>query len=228
MHHAASKTGTGSVGAKKLAQHARKRRFWGVLSAQGELFRAHAHIRPRRANFFAHEVRQRGNVETNNTSARPQQGPLETGITSAPENCTKNDHFSPAKATAVSDKAQPARAKVLAVSGERATAHEHTRHHRCEGHRRDLPRCRWAVAGPGRASRRRAERSSRRGRLAGGPPPIGTQSSPALPVWRAPEGPEGTGGLRGAAPNEVRSPSLAGGRALRRPKHQRGHKQHHQ
>ena len=40
-------------------------------------------------------------------------------------------------------------------------------------------RCRWAVAGPGRASRRRAERSSRRGRLAGGPPPTGTQSSPA-------------------------------------------------
>ena len=37
----------------------------------------------------------------------------------------------------------------------------------------------WAVAGPGRASRRRAERSSQRGRLAGGPPPTGTQSSPA-------------------------------------------------
>ena len=29
----------------------------------------------------------------------------------------------------------------------------------------------WAAAGPGRGSRRRAERSSRRGRLAGGPPP---------------------------------------------------------
>ena len=42
-------------------------------------------------------------------------------------------------------------------------------------------------------------------------------------VWRAPEGPEGTGGLRGAAPNEVRTPSLAGGRGLRRPEHQRGH-----
>ena len=40
-------------------------------------------------------------------------------------------------------------------------------------------RCPWAVAGPGRASRRRAERSSRRGRLAGGPPPRGTPSSPA-------------------------------------------------
>ena len=162
---------------------------------------------------------------------------------------------------AVSIEARPARAKVMAVSGERATAHEHTRHHRCEGHRRDLPRCRWAVAGPGHASRRRAERSSRRGRLAGGPPPMGTQSSPALPVWRAPEGsaavpvggsrarpgfetthratsahqaplvwrapegPEGTGGLRGAAPNEVRPPSLAGGRALRRPKHPWNHKQ---
>ena len=43
--------------------------------------------------------------------------------------------------------------------------------------------------------------------------------------WRAPEGPEGQGGLRGAAPNEVRSPSLAGGRALRRPEHPWGHKQ---
>ena len=39
-------------------------------------------------------------------------------------------------------------------------------------------------------------------------------------------GPEGTGGLRGAAPNEVRTPSLAGGRTLRRPEHQRGNKHH--
>ena len=66
-------------------------------------------------------------------------------------------------------------------------------------------------AGPGRASRRRAEPDT---------------SDPAPLVWRAPEGPEGTGGLRGAAPNEVRPPSLAGGRGLRRPEHQRGHKQH--
>ncbi len=57
-----------------------------------------------------------------------------------------------------------------------------TRPHWCGGRRRDRRawlRCPWAVAGPGRASRRRAERSSRRGRLAGGPPPTGTQSSPA-------------------------------------------------
>ena len=44
-------------------------------------------------------------------------------------------------------------------------------------------------------------------------------------LWRAPEGPEGTGGLRGAAPNEVRTPSLAGGWAIRRPEHPRRHKQ---
>ena len=56
----------------------------------------------------------------------------------------------------------------------------------------------------------------------------GTPEPQAPPVWRAPEGPEGTGGLRGAAPNEVRTPSLAGGRALRRPEHQRSQKQRHQ
>ena len=61
-----------------------------------------------------------------------------------------------------------------------------TRPHWCEGRRRDLPRCRWAVAGPGRASRRRAERSSQRGRLAGGPPPTGTHRGRAL---RRPEHP---------------------------------------
>ena len=58
---------------------------------------------------------------------------------------------------------------------------QHRRRRRCGGRRRDWwawLRCPWAVAGPGRASRRRAERSSQRGRLAGGPPPTGTQSSP--------------------------------------------------
>ena len=63
----------------------------------------------------------------------------------------------------------------------RAT-HQHSGHHWCGGRRRDRRawlRRPWAAAGPGRASRRRAERSSRRGRLAGGPPPTGAQSSPA-------------------------------------------------
>ena len=74
-----------------------------------------------------------------------------------------------------------------------------TRPHWCGGHRRDRRawlRCPWAAAGPGRASRRRAERSSRRGRLAGGPPPTGTTSSPARQ------------------------------HTTRRPEHQQGNKQH--
>ena len=54
-------------------------------------------------------------------------------------------------------------------------------------------------------------------------------TAPKAPlVWKAPEGPEGTGGLRGAAPSEVRPPSLAGGRGLRRLEHPWGYKQHHQ
>ena len=72
------------------------------------------------------------------------------------------------------------------VGGGRAwpntSATQHRRHRRCGGRRRDRRarlRCPWAAAGPGRASSRRAERSSRRGRLAGGPPPTGTPSSPA-------------------------------------------------
>ena len=63
--------------------------------------------------------------------------------------------------------------------------HQHSQRRRCGGRRR-APRvrrawlrCPWAAAGPGRASSRRAERSSLRGRLAGGPPPTGTPSSPA-------------------------------------------------
>ncbi len=54
------------------------------------------------------------------------------------------------------------------------------------------------------------------GDLAGGPPPTSAHSGQAPQVWRAPEGPEGTGGLRDAAPSEARLPSLAGGRGLRR------------
>ena len=82
--------------------------------------------------------------------------------------------------------------------------------HRAIGGRRNARlRWPWAVAGPGRASTRGARLHI---------------SDPAPLVWRAPEGPEGTGGLRGAAPNAVRPPSLAGGRGLRRPEHPWGHK----
>ena len=125
------------------------------MSALGELFRTFAMTRRRRANFFAHEARQHGDIETNNTTAHPRQGTLETGITTAPENCTKNTHFSPAKAMTVSTPHRYQQAKATPVSGERAPAHEHTRPHWCGGRRKDRRawlRQPWAVAGPGRAS----------------------------------------------------------------------------
>ena len=88
-----------------------------------------------RATNFAHRTQKHGDIETNNTTARPQQGTAETDVTSAPKNCTKNAHFSPAKAMAVSIprrhkrakavtvsvEAQPARAKATGVSHHRAT-----------------------------------------------------------------------------------------------------------
>ena len=68
------------------------------------------------------EARQRGDVETNNTTARPQQRTGETGVTSAPRNCTKYAHFSPAKAMAVSTPHRHTRAKATGVSDNRATS----------------------------------------------------------------------------------------------------------
>ena len=84
----------------------------------------------------------------------------------------------------------------------RQATRQRTRRRRCGGRRRDRrarPRCRWAAAGPGRASR--STTPSRRlacGDLAGGPPPTGThsgrapQSSPARQV--RPDGARNTSG----------------------------------
>ena len=53
-----------------------------------------------------------------------------------------------------------------------------------------------------------------------------THSNTAPPVWRAPEGPEGTGGLRDRPLRaKLACGDLAGGRARRRPEHQRSRKQ---
>ena len=75
-------------------------------------------------------------------------------------------------------------------------------------------RCPWAAAGPGRASRRRAERSSRRGRLAGGPPPTGTQSSPADTATR-PTGQTTLSGRLAGGPPATGTPSSPAHQAAR-------------
>ena len=84
---------------------------------------------------------------------------------------------------------------------KRRANQQHARHHWCGGRRRDLPQCRWAVAGPGRASSRRAERSSQRGRLAGGPPPTGTHSGRAIRRPEYQRGHKQPGPTAGAAPH---------------------------
>ena len=65
--------------------------------------------------------------------------------------------------------------------GARNTNVTTSKHAAAPPERRTRPGCWWAASGPGRALRRRAQ------------PPI-SHHAPLL--WRAPEGPEGTGGLR--------------------------------
>ena len=60
-----------------------KTAFSAVLGMQGELFRAHAHIRACGANFFAHRTQPRANFETNDTSAATDAGQHETANTNA-------------------------------------------------------------------------------------------------------------------------------------------------
>ena len=93
-----------------------------------------------------------------------------------------------------------------------------TRPNWCGGRRRVWRawlRCPWAVAGPGRASSRRAERSSLRGRLAGGPPPTGTPSSPAQRAARpsGQPGPAGSPAPHARGWSAVRKLNGAAGRA---------------
>ena len=92
---------------------------------------------------------------------------------------------------------------------------QHQRHHKqtrgSPTGAKDQAGCWWAASGPGRALRRRAQ------------PPI-SHHAPLL--WRAPEGPEGTGGLRDRPLRaKLACGDLAGGRTRRRPQHQRHHKQ---
>ena len=100
----------------KLSLLARNGPFWRVLCVLGEFCTAWALVEPSRATNFAHRMHKHGEIETNNTTARPQQGTTETGSTSAPENCSKNAHFSPTKAMAVSIPHRHKRAKAIAVS----------------------------------------------------------------------------------------------------------------
>ena len=101
--------------------------------------------------------------------------------------------------------------------GGRRYKRQHTRSHWCGGRRRDRRarlQCPWAAAGPGRTTSRRTE------------PHVSTPSAAGV------EGAGGSGGHRRASRSTTPSRrlacgDLAGGRARRRPEHQRSHKQQH-
>ena len=90
------------------------------------------------------------------------------------------------------------------------TIRQHTKRRRCGGRQRDLPLCPWAVARPVRASRRRTE------------PHVSRPGAAGV------EGAGGSGGhgraSRSTTPSRrLACGDLAGGRARRRPEHQRCH-----
>ena len=191
-----------AISANKLARHAIKRPFWAILPALGEYYRAIAIDSRRWANFVVPMRLTAPQDETVSTNAGASGRLHETHDAFARQNCAENRCIWLAMVSSVSPETEHTPAKAMTVSRDSPAAPV--------GGRGARLWCPWAVAGPGRASKRRTK------------PHISDQ---APPVWRAPEGPEGTGGLRGAAPNEVRPPSLAGGRARRRPEHQRRRKQ---
>ena len=73
---------------------------------------------------------------------------------------------------------------------------QHTRPHWCGGRRRDLPRCRWAVAGPGQIARQRAKPDLST------PGPTGVEGAGG--ICRGAGGRwQGLAGLRGDAPSHT-------------------------
>ena len=212
---------------------------------------------------------QRGDVETTNTTARPQQGTAETGITSAPENCTKNTHFAPAKAMTVSVEARPSPAKAMTVSDNRPSwptgpgcgAHsgggagcgargrrrgrpgfdpthqatrQRTRSHWCGGRRR----VRRARAG---FEIDHSEPSGSRVAISRAAGPDGARNTSgatsntindsgrrprAHQAARPNKPPGGAWNTSGTISNNTRRRQLAGGRARRRPQHQRRNTPH--
>ena len=98
-------------------------------------------IRPRRANFFAHEARQDGGIETTITTARPQTATIETTITSATEKTHPKRPFLTRKGD---DGFNP--------TGARASKGDDGFRRPAQLAYRARLRYPWAEAGPGRAT----------------------------------------------------------------------------
>ena len=196
----------------KLALLAQNGPFWRIFRMHGELCTAAASNKPRMANFFVHKAQQHGDIETTDTTAIADTGQHETIITTAPENCTKNAHFSPAKATAVSTPHRHKCAKATEVSDNRAACPTGLG---CSarGRRRGLA---W-LRGDAPSEARGAD-----GSRAGRRPPTHTAARPIKASHAAAGTPAGSrAGRRPRAHRAARPHS----RARRRPQHPWDHKQ---
>ena len=213
----------------KFALLTQKRRIWGVLRALGEFCHAYAANQLSRASLISPE---RCTAAAQQRSRKAQEG---LAAVPAGGGEARPDNEPTRRAT-------HQRPGTTGVEGAGGTG----------GRKRAWLRCPRAVAGPGWASRRRITTQHRRRRRCGGRRRVrraqeGLAAVPAggggawlgfetahhhpapqaPPVWRAPEGPEGTGGLRDRPLRaKLACGDLAGGRARRRPEHQRRHKHH--
>ena len=158
-----------AISANKLARHAIKRPFWAILPALGEYYRAIAIDSRRWANFVVPMRLTAPQDETVSTNAGASGRLHETHDAFARQNCAENRCIWLAMVSSVSPETEHTPAKAMTVSRDSPAAPV--------GGRGARLWCPWAVAGPGRASKRRTK------------PHISDQ---APPVCRAPEGPEGT------------------------------------
>ena len=227
----------------KLAQHTKKRQFWALFRLQGEYSHARGSPKQSRAKIVTHRARKHERLERKIAPARGAKGRRETFFAHARSQEPFLAHFNRAGAIFLSLRMH---AKHWSNPLGRYFFQDQTKT-TDRASDPDAPKQTPATWRRRRDARRRARRAQHGGGEGGRarehtrpkPHPIGghrvacggcgTWTAPqAPPVWRAPEGPEGTGGLRGAAPNAVRTPSLAGGRGLRRPEHPWGDKHPHE
>ena len=184
------------------------------MGAPGELFRAHTHAKPSRANFFAHKTQHNGDAETDNTSSTEKRA--------------KNTRFSPAKATPVSTSHGHKLAKATGVSKNRTAW--------STGPGRGAGGRRQGQGGNTRTTGTPDWRSPRGLRGLAGLRDDAPSEARGADGSRAgrPRGGRKSGGAKqrrrsgGAAHGHTQRQGPAGSQARRRPKHRRHPKQHRQ
>ena len=195
---------------------------------------------------FAHRTQIHGDVETDDTTAYPQDGTSETGIASVPENCTKTRISHPQRRWRFQSPTDTSKQRRSRFQPHTGTSKQRRRRF----HARDF-RFKRAMASPDQHTfacnsatdtsdfrmqslKFRAFHGAADWRRQGIACETAKQSPHAPPAWRAPEGPAAVpprglrdlAGQRAYAPSEARSADGSrADRMARRPEIRRGNKQ---